>query len=95
MTPDNPGNMPNLVQDWLVAIKKALPGYEPNIQANNRLLPAIVSRNYFLASHGMEAIVFEIGDNTPRDFNKKKGEVGAIELMKLMLEGTKPTGKKP
>jgi len=89
MTPDNPGNMPNLVQDWLVAIKKALPGYEPNIQANNRLRPAIVSRNYFLASHGMEAIVFEIGDNTPRDFIKKKGEVGAEELMKLMLGRSK------
>lgn len=85
MTSDLPGNMPNLVQDWLVQIKKALPGYEPNIQANNRLRPAIVSRNYFLVSHGMEAIVFEIGDNTPRDFIKKKGEVGAEELMKLML----------
>jgi hypothetical protein len=32
----------------------------------------------------MEAIVFEIGDNTPRDFIHKKGEVGAIELMKLL-----------
>lgn len=89
MTPENSGNMPNLVQNWLAAIKKAIPGYEPNIQANNRLRPAIVSRNYFLASHGMEAIVFEIGDNTPRDFIKKKGEVGAKELMKLMIEKEK------
>ncbi|MGD9561731.1 MAG: M14 family metallopeptidase [Pyrinomonadaceae bacterium] len=79
------GNMPGLVQAWLVNIKKAIPGYEPNIQANARLLPAIISRNYFLDSHGMEAIVFEIGDNTPRDFIEKKGEVGAEELMKLLL----------
>jgi hypothetical protein len=33
----------------------------------------------------MEAIVFEIGDNTPRKFIRKKGKVGAEELMKLML----------
>jgi len=83
-------NMPNLVWDWLGAIKKAIPNYEPNIQANARLEPTLVSRNYFLKAHKMEAIVFEIGDNTPRDFIKKKGEVGATELMKLMLERQKP-----
>lgn len=88
MSPEITGNLPGLVQDWLAAIRKALPGYEPNIQPNNRLYPAIVSRNYFLASHKMEAIVFEIGDKTPRDFIRKKGTVGAVELMKLMLART-------
>lgn len=78
-------NMPNLVWNWLDAIKKTIPNYAPNIQANARLEPTIVSRNYFLKAHKMEAIVFEIGDNTPRDFIKKKGEVGALELMKLMM----------
>lgn len=79
------GNMPGLVFDWLDALKKNIPGYDPNIRPNDRLLPAIVSRNYFLASHGMEAIVFEIGDNTPRDFIRKKGKVGAEQLMRLMM----------
>lgn len=78
-------NMPGLMWNWLDAIKKEIPNYEPNIQANNRLEPTQVSRNYFLKAHKMEAIVFEIGDNTPRDFIKKKGEVGAVELMKLMM----------
>ena len=78
-------NMPNLVWDWLNAIKKAIPNYEPNIQANGRLEPTIVSRNYFLKAHRMESIVFEIGDNTPRKFIKKKGEIGAVELMKLLM----------
>jgi hypothetical protein len=77
-------NAPNLVWNWLDAIKKTIPNYEPNIQANAKLEPTLVSRNYFLKAHKMEAIVFEIGDNTPRDFIKKKGEVGAIELMKLL-----------
>ena len=86
------GNMPNLVWDWLENIKKNIPNYEPNIRANKKPEPAIVSRNYFFISHGMEAIVFEIGDNTSRKFIKKKGKVGAVELMKLMLarQDTKP-----
>lgn len=79
-------NSPNLTWNWLENIKKAIPNYEPNIRPNARLEPAIVSRNYFYVSHKMEAIVFEIGDNTPRDFIKKKGEVGATELMKLLVE---------
>ncbi len=79
------GNMPDLVYDWMENVGKTIPGYKLNIKPNERPQPAIVSRNYFYFSHGMEAIVFEIGDNTPRKFIKKKGEVGATELMKLML----------
>lgn len=78
-------NMPNLMWNWLDNIKKAIPNYEPNIKPNEKAEPAIVSRNYFYVSHKMEAIVFEIGDNTSREFIKKKGEVGAAELMKLLL----------
>ena len=79
------GRMPGLVWDWLDGLKKALPGYEPNIDPNDRLEPTMVSRNYFLKAHGMEAIVYEIGDNTERDFIEKKGEAGARELMRLLL----------
>jgi cytosolic carboxypeptidase protein 6 len=79
------GSMPNLVWNWLDNIQKEIPNYKPNIQANKRIEPTMVSRNYFLKAHQMEAIVFEIGDNTPRKFIKKKGEVGAEELMKLLM----------
>ncbi len=78
-------HMPNLVHDWLDKIKEAIPNYEPNIRPTQRLKPAMVSRNYFYFSHKMEAIVYEIGDNTPRKFIKKKGKVAAVELMKIML----------
>lgn len=78
------GNAPRLMDRWLENIQLELPGYEPRIQANSRLYPTRVSRNYFFDKYGMEAIVFEIGDNTPRDFIRKKGEVGAIELIKLL-----------
>jgi predicted deacylase len=89
MTRRNEGNSPGLVQDWLTNIQASLPGYKPVIQAQDNPLPARVSRNYFLTAHKMEAIVFEIGDNTPRDFIKKKGRVGAEEIMKLLIARTK------
>jgi len=80
------GNMPGVVSDWLEAVKSALPGYEPNIKPNDQLLPTAVSRNYFFVEHGAEALVFEIGDNTPREFVSKKGITSANKLMELMLE---------
>ena len=46
----------------------------------------MVSRTYFFVEHDMPAIVFELGDNTPRDFLKEKGQVAAEELMKLLLK---------
>ena len=88
MTRKHEGNLPGLVQEWLTNIQAAIPGYTPTIQANDRPLPAIVSRNYFLTQHQMESIVFEIGDNTPREFIKKKGKIGAEEIMKLLIQRT-------
>jgi predicted deacylase len=81
------GNAPRLVHRWLENIQAALPNYSPRIQANPRLYPTRVSRNYFFDKYGMEAIVFEIGDNTPRDFIRRKGEVAAVEMMRLLIAG--------
>ena len=79
------GNMPGLVDDWLEAVKSALPNYEPNIKPNDQLVPTAVSRNYFFVEHWAEALVFELGDNTPRKFLRKKGATSANELMRLIL----------
>ena len=84
------GNMPRLVPEWLTQVQHAIPNYKPVIQSSDRLEPTTVSRNYFLKQYGMEAIVFEIGDNTSRDRIREKGQVGATELMKLMLAKSKP-----
>lgn len=84
--PELKGNMPGLVTDWLTAVKKELPNYETNIKPNDELIPTAVSRNYFFVAHGAEALVFEVGDNTPRDFLHEKAKVSANELMRLLLE---------
>lgn len=80
------GNMPGLVPDWLNAMKGEMKGYDPNIRPSSKIHPTAVSRNYFFAAHGAESLVFEIGDNTDREFIKEKGRIGAENLMRLMLE---------
>lgn len=83
------GNMPNLVYDWLDAVKNQIDGYDPNVKPNDKIEPTTVSRNYFFAAYGAEALVFEIGDNTPRPFIKEKGRISANALMELMLKRLK------
>ncbi|MFT6934066.1 MAG: murein tripeptide amidase MpaA [Maribacter sp.] len=87
--PELKGNMPNLVYDWLDAIKKQIDGYDPNIKSNDKIQPTTVSRNYFFAAYGAEALVFEIGDNTPRPFIREKGRISANVLMEMMLDRLK------
>ena len=75
-----------LVWDWLDRIQDAIPDYKPNILPSTSMDQPVTSKSYFYASHKMESITYEIGDNTPREFIALKGEVGAVELMKLLLE---------
>jgi hypothetical protein len=74
-----------IIYDWIKGITTRLPQKHTNISPSEKLEPTLVSRNYFYKQHGMPAIVFELGDNTPRDFLREKGKVGAEELMRLLV----------
>ncbi|MEJ2585409.1 MAG: M14 family metallopeptidase [Robiginitalea sp.] len=80
------GGEGKIVYDWIQGITERLPQKKTNISTSDRLTPTMVSRNHFFAAHGMPAIVFELGDNTPRDFLREKGKVAAEELMRLLME---------
>ncbi len=80
------GQKGKIVFDWIQSISERLPQKKTNIAASDKLSPTMVSRNHFFASYAMPAIVFELGDNTPRDFLKEKGRVAAEELMRLLME---------
>lgn len=80
------GEKGKIVYDWIESITTRLPQKQTNIRPSKNTKPTMVSRNYFYVNHGMPAIVFELGDNTPRDFLKEKGKVAAEELMGLLLE---------
>lgn len=73
-----------IVFDWIESISNRLPQKQTNVKASASLNPTMVSRTYFYVNHGMPAIVFELGDNTPRPFLKEKGKVAAEELMRLL-----------
>ena len=75
-----------IVFDWIENISNRLPQKQTNVKPSADIKPTMVSRNYFYVNHGMPAIVFELGDNTKRDFLKRKGQVAAEELMKLLLD---------
>ena len=45
-----------------------------------------VSKNWFYSQFNAEGITYEIGDGTPRELIRTKGQVGAQEMMKLLLE---------
>ena len=80
------GDKGKIVFDWIASISDRLPQKQTNISTSKKLEPTMVSRNHFYAAHGMPAIVFELGDNTPRDFLREKGRVAAEDLMRLLLE---------
>ena len=80
------GKKGKIVFDWIQRISDRLPQKKTNVAASDKLSPTMVSRTYFFVEHGMPAIVFELGDNTPRDFLKEKGKVAAEELMTLLMD---------
>jgi hypothetical protein len=83
------GNLPGLIPEWLDAVKNRIPGYIPNIKPLFSKPPTYTAFSYFFTTYGAESLVYEIGDKTPRDFIKHKGEVSADILMELLLKKVK------
>ncbi|MEM8527170.1 MAG: M14 family metallopeptidase [Bacteroidota bacterium] len=67
---------------WTEGIEQAL-GAEILEKPSHLNTP--VSKNWILTQFGGVGIVYEIGDNTPRDFIQKKGQISAQEMMQLLV----------
>jgi Zinc carboxypeptidase/Cytosolic carboxypeptidase N-terminal domain len=76
--------MPTFANDWIGEIEKNLAGFNARVSASAITSP--VSKNWFYNEFKAVGIVYEIGDATPRNIIKKKGEVSAREMMKLLLD---------
>ncbi len=83
------GNHPGLIAKWLKRTQERIPGYVPNVKALYSAPPTYTAFSYFFKEYGTESLVYEIGDQTPRDFIKHKGEVSATILMELLLKTDK------
>lgn len=85
ISPEFKGNMPGLVPNMIDSMAKEL-ALDPNIRPGKIEKVNINSSRYFFHQFGAESLTYEIGDNTPRDLLRRKGEVSALELMELLLD---------
>lgn len=86
INPELKGNMPGLVPELITAMGAEIQDYEPNIRPGGLDGPKISSTSFLFYKFGAESLTFEIGDNTPRDFIKQKGELSALKLMELLMK---------
>jgi len=63
-----------------------LPGYTPNVKPRTEEGARITSTAFLFFEFAAEALTYEVGDTTPREFIRRKAEVTAEKLMELMLE---------
>ncbi|MDF2158267.1 M14 family metallopeptidase [Algoriphagus sp. CAU 1675] len=80
------GNSPGLVPKIIKASSRKIKGYHPNIRPGEGNQRGVTSSSYFFFEHGAESMTFEVGDNTPRELIRKKGELTAKFLMKFLLK---------
>lgn len=89
MAPELRGNMPGLVPKVIQAMANDIPGYDPNIRPNKIDAIKINSTVSIFHAFHAEAVTYEVGDNTPRELIKTKGELTAKNLMQIMLTNNK------
>ena len=86
ITPDLKGNMPGLVPNVIAGLEDEFTDYTPNIRPSPGTGSKINSTAFFFFEYGAESFTYEVGDNTPREFVRKKGEITAIKLMEQLLK---------
>ena len=77
-------SMPYFLDNWFSSLEENIPNYEVNDQPSVSKQP--VSKGWFLNAHKAVGIVYEIGDNTPRDRIQLIGKESALSMMKIMLD---------
>ena len=83
-TPPREENPPDFVTLWLDAARARLPDFPfRHVPSTNLEQPN--SKNYFIASRGIPAVTYEVGDGTDRDAIRAAAVVFAEEMMRSML----------
>ena len=84
-TTEKPTNMDGLIQKWFKQLENAIPDYKVNARPS-KITPGVISKAFFNREFNAEALVYEVGDNTSREFTALKSRVAAEKLMALALE---------
>ena len=77
-----PGHQ-GVVKAWIKRLRKEFP--DDTITEEDGGAASPVSKNWFLREFEAEAVTYEVGDDTARNFVRAKGEVSARILMALLL----------
>ncbi len=85
-TTDKPTNMDGLINRWFDEFEKTIPNYKVNARPSKVQLNSVISKAFFNREFNAEALVYEVGDNTSRDFTALKSRTAAEKLMALALE---------
>ncbi|GAB2630316.1 M14-type cytosolic carboxypeptidase [Emticicia sediminis] len=82
---EKPTNMEGLIKRWFEALEQAIPDYKVNARGS-KPASGVISKAFFNKEFNAEALVYEVGDNTSRDFTILKSKTAAEKLMLLSLE---------
>lgn len=83
LTDNRPSSVYPFKDYWLQGIDDHFEHYTPDDRPYDLSTP--ISKGWFYLQFGAEGITYEVGDETPRDFVRKKGATAANELMKLLI----------
>ena len=67
---------------WFRGLEANIPDYEVNEKPSKSTQP--VSKGWFLNKHKAVGVVFEIGDDTPRNRIRIVGKQAALSMMSIM-----------
>lgn len=81
---DTPTNMDGLIKRWFAELEKAIPDYKVNARGS-KIATGVISKAFFNKEFNAEALVYEVGDNTSREFTALKSRTAAEKLMALAL----------
>lgn len=82
---EKPTNLDGLIKRWFEELEKAIRDYQVNARPS-KIATSVISKGFFNKEFNAEALVYEVGDNTSRDFTALKSRIAAEKLMLLALE---------
>ncbi len=82
---EKPTNMDGLITRWFESLEKTIPDYKVNARGS-KPTSGVISKAFFNREFNAEALVYEVGDNTSREFTTLKSKTAAESLMRLSLE---------
>ena len=82
---EKPTNMDGLIAQWFIELEQSIPDYKVNARGS-KPGTGVISKAFFNSEFNAESLVYEVGDNTSREFTIQKSKTAAEKLMQLSLE---------